>query len=84
MHALKLILMRRIRAALPRLTTMVLAGIFAFTLPAGSAPGRALQRAVADPWSSTQLIEAAELARELAPMKPDSRPTIVYVGFRAL
>ena len=84
MHALKFILMRTIRAARPRPTTMVLAGIFAFTLPAGRAPGQAPQRAVADPWSSAQLIEAADFARELAPMKPDSRPTIVYVGFRTL
>src|SRR5258708_14082964 len=33
---------------------------------------------------TTQLVQPADLARELASANADSRPTIVYVGFRTL
>src|SRR5207245_2352227 len=36
-----------------------------------------------DPWSSSQALQAADLAGELA-QKNGTPPTIVYVGFRAL
>lgn len=42
------------------------------------------QRPAVDPWPASQIIAAADFARELASSKSDSRPTIVYVGFRTL
>jgi hypothetical protein len=36
-----------------------------------------------DPWSSTQVVQPADLARELTD-KSLTLPTVVYVGFRAL
>ena len=38
----------------------------------------------ADPWTSVQLVEAEELARELSANKGAARPIILYVGFRTL
>ena len=61
-----------------------LATVAAFAALAPSMRGQAPQRAAADPWSAAQLIEPADFARELSSKKPDSRPTIVYVGFRTL
>jgi thiosulfate/3-mercaptopyruvate sulfurtransferase len=38
----------------------------------------------AEPWTDTQILQAADLAREIASAKGGSAPTIVYVGFRTL
>jgi hypothetical protein len=75
--------LRRFPASLP-LVKLALAGTVALTELAPSAQGQSPQRAAADPWSAAQLIEPADFARELTSKKPDSRPTIVYVGFRTL
>jgi len=53
-------------------------------LAAIAVQAQAPQRPAADPWSSAQLLDPADFARELSSAKPDSRPTIVYVGFRTL
>lgn len=42
------------------------------------------QRAGSDPWTAAQLVQPADLARELATAKGNTAPTIVYVGFRTL
>jgi thiosulfate/3-mercaptopyruvate sulfurtransferase len=38
----------------------------------------------ADPWPNSQLLQAADLVRELSGAKGANSPTIVYVGFRTL
>ena len=40
--------------------------------------------AVSETLPASQLVQPADLVRELAFASPDSRPTIVYVGFRTL
>jgi thiosulfate/3-mercaptopyruvate sulfurtransferase len=37
-----------------------------------------------EPWTDTQILQAADLAREIASAKGGSAPTIIYVGFRTL
>jgi thiosulfate/3-mercaptopyruvate sulfurtransferase len=51
-------------------------------LPARTA--RANQDEGSEPWTDAQLVRPADLARELANAKGANRPTIVYVGVRAL
>ncbi len=46
--------------------------------------GAATQEKAADPWPSSQVLQAADFARELAGAKGANSPTIVYVGFRTL
>jgi len=41
-------------------------------------------RADADPWTAADVIDPAQLARELAQPTGGARPTILYVGFRTL
>jgi thiosulfate/3-mercaptopyruvate sulfurtransferase len=41
-------------------------------------------RADADPWTAADVIDPAQLARELAQATGGGRPTILYVGFRTL
>jgi hypothetical protein len=38
----------------------------------------------ADPWTSAQVLHAADLTRELGNAKGGDSPTIIYVGFRTL
>jgi len=45
---------------------------------------RAGQQEYRGPWTSAQLIQPADLARELANAKGANRPVIVFVGVRAL
>ncbi len=66
------------------LMKMALVSAMAFAVTAPSTLGQAPPRPAADPWSASQLVEPADFARELAAAKPDSLPTIVYVGFRTL
>ncbi len=42
------------------------------------------QAKAAEPWADAQVLQAADLAREIASAKGGSAPTIVYVGFRTL
>jgi thiosulfate/3-mercaptopyruvate sulfurtransferase len=42
------------------------------------------QEKAADPWPNLQLLQAADLVRELSGAKGANSPTIVYVGFRTL
>jgi thiosulfate/3-mercaptopyruvate sulfurtransferase len=42
------------------------------------------QEKAADPWPNSQLLQAADLVRELSGAKGANSPTIVYVGFRTL
>jgi thiosulfate/3-mercaptopyruvate sulfurtransferase len=42
------------------------------------------QEKKADPWSNAQILEAADLVREMGNSKGGSAPAIVYVGFRTL
>src|SRR5580700_714098 len=46
--------------------------------------GAATQEKAVDPWPGSQVLEAADLVRELAGAKDLNSPTIVYVGFRTL
>ncbi len=83
MRVLEISSPRRSRASLS-LTKLALAGAMALAMTAPSALGQVPQRSGADPWSAAQLIDPADFARELAAAKADSRPTVVYVGFRTL
>jgi len=42
------------------------------------------QAKAAEPWTDAQVLQAADLAREIASAKAGSAPTIIYVGFRTL
>jgi thiosulfate/3-mercaptopyruvate sulfurtransferase len=46
--------------------------------------GTATEEKAADPWPTSQVLQAADFARELAGAKGANSPTIVYVGFRTL
>jgi thiosulfate/3-mercaptopyruvate sulfurtransferase len=46
--------------------------------------GGANQEKTADPWTNAQVLQAADLVRELGNTKRETAPTIVYVGFRTL
>ena len=46
--------------------------------------GQATPAADSQTFSASQLVQPADLVRELASANADSRPTIVYVGFRTL
>ena len=46
--------------------------------------GQTSQPAVSEVLPASQLVQAADLARELASASAEARPTIVYVGFRTL
>jgi thiosulfate/3-mercaptopyruvate sulfurtransferase len=46
--------------------------------------GAVNQEKRADPWTKAQVLEAADLVRELGNSKGGSAPVIVYVGFRTL
>ena len=48
------------------------------------AQGQTGQSSVSEALPATQLVQPADLARELASASADARPTIVYVGFRTL
>jgi hypothetical protein len=82
MSVRKIFFRGRSRTSLP-LMQLALPGVLAWVMLTPSTQGQT-PRAAADPWSASQLVEPADFARELAAAKPDSRPTIVYVGFRTL
>jgi thiosulfate/3-mercaptopyruvate sulfurtransferase len=44
----------------------------------------AAQEKAADPWPSSQVLQATDFVRELAGAKNANSPTIIYVGFRTL
>jgi thiosulfate/3-mercaptopyruvate sulfurtransferase len=46
--------------------------------------GAVNQKKTADPWTKAQVLEAADLVRELGNSKGGTAPAIVYVGFRTL
>ncbi|MGC0773613.1 MAG: hypothetical protein WB543_11810 [Candidatus Acidiferrum sp.] len=46
--------------------------------------GASSQEKVAEPWTNSQVLQAADLVRELDTDKAGGAPTIVYVGFRTL
>jgi thiosulfate/3-mercaptopyruvate sulfurtransferase len=46
--------------------------------------GAVNQEKTADPWTRAQVLEAADLVRELGNSKGGTAPAIVYVGFRTL
>jgi len=46
--------------------------------------GATPQEKAAEPWTDTQVLHAADLARELGTAKDGTTPTIIYVGFRTL
>ena len=46
--------------------------------------GAVNQEKTADPWTKAQVLEAADLVRELGNSKGGTAPAIVYVGFRTL
>ncbi len=66
------------------LMKLAFAAVAAFAVLAPSTRGQTPQRAATEPWSAAELVEPADFARELSSKKPDSRPTIVYVGFHTL
>lgn len=47
-------------------------------------PGQTSQPTVSEVLPASQLVQPADLVRELASASADARPTIVYVGFRTL
>ena len=42
------------------------------------------QEKAAEPWTNAQVLQAADLAREIGTSKGGSAPTTIYVGFRTL
>jgi thiosulfate/3-mercaptopyruvate sulfurtransferase len=46
--------------------------------------GAGRQEKTADPWTNQQVLEAADLVREMGNSEGGSAPNIVYVGFRTL
>ncbi len=46
--------------------------------------GAANQEKAAEPWTNAQVLQAADLVREIGAFKDRSAPTIIYVGFRTL
>jgi thiosulfate/3-mercaptopyruvate sulfurtransferase len=46
--------------------------------------GAANQAKTQEPWTDAQVLQAADLAREIVSAKGGSAPTIIYVGFRTL
>jgi thiosulfate/3-mercaptopyruvate sulfurtransferase len=76
------------RSKLCRGTVLIVIGVSA-ALPLASVlqpaqRGAATQEKAADPWPSSQVLQAADFVRELAAAKDANSPTIVYVGFRTL
>jgi len=76
------------RSKLSRGAVLFVMGILA-ALPLASVlqpaqSGAATQDKAADPWPSSQVLQAADFVRELAGAKGANSPTIVYVGFRTL
>jgi thiosulfate/3-mercaptopyruvate sulfurtransferase len=61
-----------------------LAILFAAAATFVSAPAsRADEKKPSDPWTSAQIVQAGDFVRELGETN-ETRPTIVYVGFRTL
>src|SRR5438309_720298 len=71
---------RRVKFVLA-LALPILAGLSATVFTASGIRGD--EKRSSDPWSSSQALQAADLAGELA-QKNGTPPTIVYVGFRTL
>ena len=49
-----------------------------------SVPGQTSQPTISEALPASQLVQPADLVRELASASADARPSIVYVGFRTL
>jgi thiosulfate/3-mercaptopyruvate sulfurtransferase len=77
-----------IPSTVPRGTAILLLGICAAMLLApvlgSNQSGAGHQEKTADPWTKAQVLEAADLVRELGNSKDGTAPAIVYVGFRTL
>jgi thiosulfate/3-mercaptopyruvate sulfurtransferase len=75
-------------STVPRGAAILLLGISAAMLlePVlrSNQSGAVNQEKRADPWTKAQVLEAADLVRELENSKGGSAPVIVYVGFRTL
>ena len=71
-----------------RLAAILLLGISATMLLApvlrSNQSGAVNQEKTADPWTNAQVLEPADLVRELQTSKGETAPAIVYVGFRTL
>ena len=72
----------------PRGAAILLLGISAAILLVpvlrSNQSGAVHQEKTADPWTTAQVLEAAELVRQLGNSKGGTAPAIVYVGFRTL
>jgi thiosulfate/3-mercaptopyruvate sulfurtransferase len=75
-------------STVPRGAAVLLLGISAAMLLApvlrSNQSGAVNQEKTADPWTKGQVLEAADLFRELPNSKGGTAPAIVYVGFRTL
>jgi thiosulfate/3-mercaptopyruvate sulfurtransferase len=76
------------RSSLCRGAALLALGIFA-AMPLASShrqpqSGGANQEKAAEPWTGAQVLQAADLVRELGNAKGENAPTIIYVGFRTL
>lgn len=75
-------------SAVQRGVTILLLGISAAMLLApvlrSKQSGAGRQEKTADPWTNQQVLEAADLVREMGNSEGGSAPNIVYVGFRTL
>jgi len=75
-------------SAVERGAAILLLGICATLLLApvlrSNQSGAVNQEKTADPWTKAQVLEAADLVRELGNSKSGTAPAIVYVGFRTL
>jgi thiosulfate/3-mercaptopyruvate sulfurtransferase len=75
-------------STVPRGAAILLLGISATMLLApvlrSNQSGAVNQEKTAEPWSKAQVLEAADLVRELGNSKGATAPAIVYVGFHTL
>jgi thiosulfate/3-mercaptopyruvate sulfurtransferase len=71
-----------------RVAALLVLGISAALLLASvlrsNQSGAGNQEKPAEPWSNAQVLQAADLVRELGNAKAGASPTIIYVGFRTL
>ncbi len=49
-----------------------------------SRSGATAQEKAPEPWSSAQVLQAADVVREIGDAKSGTSPTVIYVGFRTL
>ena len=79
-----MLLRKKVASALRFVKRSALAVLIVCGAPLPWAHGQTGQPSLSEALPATQLVQPADLVRELASASADARPTIVYVGFRTL